>query len=163
VSVSGRFIVVFHQTAHQTAEADRVPKFPGYPANVGSCQVRPLGDRSRCHTLTPKWKIHVLDWTRNRQPIKRSKLAHDVAKKLEQYLNHIAVRCVAIGSLQSLTTAPQKFTIDRSVEGRWKVGEGFMNINNMFLVGLESVSKGSFQPDIWVIDSSMPHVRAAWE
>ena len=42
--------------------------------------------------LTSRRKIHVLDWTRNRLPITRSKLAHEVAKKLERYLNLMAVR-----------------------------------------------------------------------
>lgn len=30
-----------------------------------------------------------------------------------------------------------------------------MRLNNMFLVRLESVSKGSWQPEIWVVDSTM--------
>ena len=38
------------------------------------------------------WKIHVSDWTKNRLPITRSKLAYEVAKKVERYLNSIAVR-----------------------------------------------------------------------
>jgi len=33
----------------------------------------------------------------------------------------------------------------------WKVGEGIMHLDNMFLVRLESVSKGSWQPEIWVV------------
>ena len=41
--------------------------------------------------LIARWKIHVLDWTKNRLPIKRSKLAHEVAKKVERYLDCIAV------------------------------------------------------------------------
>jgi len=39
-----------------------------------------------------RWKIHVLDWTKDRLPITRSKLAHEVAKQVERYLNCIAVR-----------------------------------------------------------------------
>ena len=42
--------------------------------------------------LTTTWKIHTLSWTRDRQPIKRSKLAYEVAKKLKQYLNRMTVR-----------------------------------------------------------------------
>ena len=42
--------------------------------------------------LTTTRKIHTLNWTRNRLPISRSKLAQEVAKKLERYLNHMAVR-----------------------------------------------------------------------
>jgi len=37
------------------------------------------------------WKIHVLDWTRNPLPITRSKLSHEIAKKVERYLNYITV------------------------------------------------------------------------
>ena len=40
--------------------------------------------------------------------------------------------------------------IDGSTPRRWKIGEGFMRLDNMFLVQLEPVSKGSFQPEIWV-------------
>ena len=42
--------------------------------------------------LTMRRKIHALNWTRNRLPIPRRKLAHEVAKKLERYLNRMAVR-----------------------------------------------------------------------
>ena len=38
-----------------------------------------------------------------------------------------------------------------SVEKCWKIGEGFMHLENMFLVRFVSVSKGSFQPEIWVM------------
>jgi len=41
----------------------------------------------------------------------------------------------------------------KSTDKRWKVGQGFMRLENMFLVRLVSVSKGSFQPEIWVVDS----------
>jgi len=33
-----------------------------------------------------------------------------------------------------------------------------MHIDNMFLVNLVSVSKGSFQPEIWVADPSVSQV-----
>ncbi|KAF9643436.1 hypothetical protein BDM02DRAFT_3123468 [Thelephora ganbajun] len=94
--------------------------FPGYPDNGSSCQ------------------IHTLNWTRSRLPIPRSKLAHEVAKKLDRYLNRMA-----------------RITPDPSVEDCWRIGRGFMHINNMFLVSLVSVSKGSFQPEIWIADPSV--------
>jgi len=93
--------------------------FPGYPANGGSCQ------------------IHALDWNRKRRPITRSKLAHEIARKLERYLHDMA-----------------RLIPDTSVD-RWTIGQGSMNIENLFLVRLVSVSKGSFQPEIWVADPSM--------
>lgn len=42
--------------------------------------------------------------------------------------------------------------MDESTDNKWKIGEGFMHLENMFLVRLVSVSKGSFQPEIWVVD-----------
>ena len=45
-----------------------------------------------CHILTASCKIHALDWTRKRRPITRSKLAHEIARKLERYLHDMAVR-----------------------------------------------------------------------
>ena len=41
----------------------------------------------------------------------------------------------------------------KSVDQRWKIGKGCMRLENMYLVRLVSVSKGSFQPGIWVVDS----------
>ncbi|KAF9789778.1 hypothetical protein BJ322DRAFT_1105640 [Thelephora terrestris] len=89
--------------------------FPGYPENNGSRQ------------------IPTQDWTKARQPIRRSKLAYEVARKLDRYLTQLA-----------------RINPDGTVEDCWRVGHGFMHIDNMFLVSLESVSKGSFQPEIWV-------------
>jgi len=40
----------------------------------------------------------------------------------------------------------------KSVDRRWKIGEGRMRLENMYLVRVVFVSKGSFQPEIWVID-----------
>jgi len=45
--------------------------------------------------------------------------------------------------------------MNASTDQRWKIGEGFMRLENMFLVRLVSVSKGSFQPEVWVMDASM--------
>jgi len=43
--------------------------------------------------------------------------------------------------------------MDESVDQRWKIGEGRMRLENMYLVRLVQVSKGSFQPEIWMADS----------
>jgi hypothetical protein len=40
--------------------------------------------------------------------------------------------------------------MDGPVHERWEIGKGFMQLDNMFLVKFESVSCGSFQPEIWV-------------
>ena len=53
----------------------------------------------------------------------------------------------------SLMTKSQGYPMDGSTDQRWKIGEGFMHLENLFLVRFVSVSKGSFQPEIWVVDS----------
>ena len=56
-----------------------------------------------------------------------------------------------------LTIELQKspYPTDGSVHQQWKVGEGFMHLENMFLVRLKSVSNGSWQPEIWIVDPTM--------
>ena len=52
-----------------------------------------------------------------------------------------------------LNTEPQRsHSINGSTDKRWKIGEGFMHLDNMFLVRLDSVSTGSVQPEVWVMD-----------
>lgn len=97
-----------------------------------------------CRLLFPGYpsnnsaQISTLGWTKDRVPITRSKLVYEIAKKLDQYL-------------KSMAGHPMK----KSVDQRWKIGEGSMRLENMWLVHLVSVSKGSFQPEIWVVDSLM--------
>ena len=55
----------------------------------------------------------------------------------------------------SKTELQISYAMDASTDKRWKIGEGFMRLDSMFLVRLESVSKGSFQPEIWIMDSTM--------
>ena len=50
---------------------------------------------------------------------------------------------------------PQKRFMDESTDQKWRIGEGFMHLENMYLVHLVSVSKGSFQPEIWVANTPM--------
>jgi len=74
--------------------------------------------------LIPKRKVHALNWTRNPLPIPRSKLAHEFAKKIEQYLNRMAVR---LHPTEIDLTVAHKYTIEdysgriyrRSVEDRY--------------------------------------------
>ena len=42
--------------------------------------------------------------------------------------------------------------MDPATEEKWRIGKGFMKLENMYLAGLRSVSRGSFQPEIWVVD-----------
>lgn len=58
---------------------------------------------------------------------------------------------------QLLMSVSQRVTLDGSVNDCWRIGQGFMHIDNMFLVSLVSVSRGSFQPEIWVaVPSTLP-------
>jgi len=82
---------VFHDKLLPEAAELTPSKFPGYPDNGSRCQVILLF-RLHCHILITRWKIHALNWTRNREPIPRSKLAHEVARKLERYLSRMTVR-----------------------------------------------------------------------
>lgn len=92
VSVAGRFTVVLVKPLVRPVDLTP-PKFPGYPANSSSCQVCPPNQLSN-QVLSTRWKIHVLDWTKNRQPITRSKLAYEVAKQVQRYLN----QCITVRS-----------------------------------------------------------------
>jgi len=86
-------------------------------------------------------------------------LAHRVARKLKQYLDSIAVsfRRDEIAHPVLLTTKPQAQPplVGGSASEQWRIGEGFMPLDNIFLVRLESVSKGSWQPEIWVMDTPL--------
>ena len=83
-------------------------------------------------------------------------LAHQVAKRLKQYLDSMAVsfRRDEIAHPVLLTTGPQQrpSSIGGTAPEQWRIGEGFMHLDNMFLVRLESVSRGSWQPEVWVVD-----------
>ena len=37
----------------------------------------------------------------------------------------------------------------------WIIGKGFIDLDDMFLVKFESVSDGSWQPEIWVKNSTI--------
>lgn len=92
--------------------------FPGYP--------------------TESYQIFTTYWNKNRDPIMRSKLAHEIAKNLEKYLDAMATR-----------------TMDASTPQQWNIGGGFMHLRNIFLVKLKSVSRGSYQPLFYVVDPTV--------
>ena len=89
----------------------------------------------------------------------RSGLAYQIARKLKQYLDSMAVsfRFVELVRTALLTTEPQQraYIVGESAPKQWEIGEGFMHLDNMFLVRLEPVSNGSWQPEIWVADPTM--------
>jgi hypothetical protein len=68
----------------------------------------------------------------------------------------VSSRCREIVLLALLKSEPQgSHSIDGSTPEQWEIGEGIMHLDNMFMVSLESVSKGSFQPVIYVVDPTM--------
>ena len=87
----------------------------------------------------------------------RSTLAHRVAKKLKQYLDSmVSSGRGGIARLGLFITKPQRsHTMDESTPEQWKIGEGFMKLDNLFLVRLESVTNGSWQPEICVVDPTV--------
>ena len=87
----------------------------------------------------------------------RSTLAHRIARKLKEYLDSmVSSRRSGITRLGLFTTKPQSSqTMVESTPEQWKIGEGFMHLDNMFLVRFESVTKGSWQPEICVVDPTV--------
>lgn len=65
--------------------------------------------RPCCRVLTTRRKVHALNWTRNPLPISRSKLVHEVSKKLNRYLNDMAVRSHPVGTNLAIA---HKCTVD---------------------------------------------------
>ena len=84
-----------------------------------------------------------------------------VARKLKCYLDSMAVSVrhdiIRSSGVAQIKTEPQQkpYSVSELTPRRWKIGEGFMRLDNMFLVRLDSVSKGSWQPEIWVMDPTM--------
>ena len=98
-------------------------------------------------------QIPTLGWAKDRIPITRSKLAYEVAKQLNRYLESMAVGLhhYGIPRHSRFTTRSQGHAMDGSIDQQWKIGEGFMRLENMYLIRLVSVSTGSFQPEIWIL------------
>lgn len=96
-----------------------------------------------CHFSFPgypdkSYQIFAMRWNKNRDPIQLSKLGYHIAKKLKKYLD-------------AMNTHP----MDASTPQQWKIGEGYMKIQNVYLTGLESVSMGSYQPRFYVVDPTV--------
>lgn len=102
----------------------------------------------------------MLNWIKTRTPISRAKLAHEVAKKVDRYLTHMTVRLCSAQLFPIAHKYTQRIAPDESIEGCWRIGQGFMHIDNVYLVRLVWVSKGSFQPVLYVKVPSAPRARA---
>jgi len=66
----------------------RVPRLPRQRQFVSGKPATPI----LLPYVDQGWKIPTRNWTKNRRPILRSKLVYEVARKVERYLNHMAVR-----------------------------------------------------------------------
>lgn len=79
----------------------------------------------------PSWtrQMRTQDWQKHPQPIKKSKLAREVSRYLEKWINE---------------AASQLF--DDNEDPKWRVGANFIRAEHVVLVALERVSKGSWQP-----------------
>jgi len=77
-------------------------------------------------------QIKTNDWRKTRRPITRAKLATDISKSLSLFI-------------QEMENEP----VEPHNE-KWRLGAGHITIDQITLVGLEHVSKGSWQPHFYV-------------
>jgi len=77
-------------------------------------------------------QIKTNDWRKTRRPITRAKLATDISKSLSLFI-------------QEMENEP----IDPLNE-KWRLGAGHITVDQITLVALEHVSKGSWQPHFYV-------------
>jgi len=65
---------------------------------------------------------------------------------------------MAVSSLLNCASSVAKIEPQQGPHGStpWKIGEGYMHLDRVYLARLESVSKGSWQPELWVVDPTMP-------
>lgn len=86
------------------------------------------------------FQIFTKRWNNARDPLVRSRLAHQVARGLKQYLDSMM---------------RSSHPMDGSPENDRAIGKGIMIFENMYMARLHCVSKGSFQPEIWVRDPAV--------
>lgn len=125
-------------------------QFPGYQVNRAA-QVRISRVSPFVYPLIC-FQIAVRNWKKPPTPIPRSKLAYEIAKRVKQYLDHLAVSHHVFHPFIS-DGLNQTLPVVQSVDARWRVGQGCMKFEKMYLVRVVWVSKGSIQPEIWVDDS----------
>lgn len=77
-------------------------------------------------------QIKTNDWRKTRRPITRAKLATDISKSLALFM-------------QEMESEP----IDPQNE-KWRFGPGLITVDQISLVALEHVSKGSWQPHFYI-------------
>lgn len=95
-------------------------------------------------------QIAVRNWRKDPSPIIKSKLAYEIAKRVQQYLDTLVVSpCSSFHHFEP-DERDQAIPICQSTDPKWAVGQGHMKLEKMYLVRVSWVSKGSLQPEIWV-------------
>ncbi|KAF9646795.1 hypothetical protein BDM02DRAFT_3146956, partial [Thelephora ganbajun] len=104
------------------------PMFEGYSESSTVLRIEWPGYKS--------WKrmIATRKWTRDREPIKKSKLAFEVAKGVKQFIRQNVNEPITFG------------------EERWKVGPGFIEVEDLVLVRFVQVSGASWQAELRVFE-----------
>lgn len=88
------------------------------------------------YPISKSYQVSTKNWDGDRTPLIRSKLAYQVAKKLKDYLDSMETSHI----------------MNPAAGSQWKIGEGFMTLDQMHLAKLEARSNGTFQAEIWVVD-----------
>ncbi|KDQ61577.1 hypothetical protein JAAARDRAFT_123166 [Jaapia argillacea MUCL 33604] len=79
-------------------------------------------------------QIPTKNWKNPPGPITRQKLAKQVARRIEEFVD-----CM------------KSCEMDEEADQRWRVGSHGISVSNLTLVSLHHVSKGSWQPQLRVI------------
>ena len=94
-------------------------------------------------------QVKTTDWRKDPKPITRAKLGTEIAKSLELFIEvSLCDLYMHSSRTHGIRQGMQNETVKRSLR-RWRVGEvgtGHINVDNVELVALERVSKGSWQP-----------------
>lgn len=88
-----------------------------------------------------------MDWKKNRRHLTRGRLAQKVACHVKAFFN-VSYEII----LYMVLTLFQKyhdFTCDARQKS-WQIGTGAIQLDDLYLVALHHVSRGSWQPEIHV-------------
>ena len=112
--------------------------------------------RSLSTSINPsRCQIRLNDWQKVPQRIKLEKLATEVAKCIERFIIVGHARLSSIYSLVDTIRGKDVSTTAGNHYDRehpdWRVGPGFIGIDRLVLIALDSVSRGSWQPRIGVL------------
>ncbi len=90
-----------------------------------------------------------------RRVLTRAKLVAHIVDLIKEFIKVRFSRSLLIDSLTNNLVTQDNSHIVPS-ENKWKVGEGGITLENLVLISVELVSKGSLQPRFMYIDPSKP-------